>query len=66
MNRTFTKLICAILLGFAVSFTVRNYTLQKELTKLTEDEVRTEWVNAQVELNHVNKNLNVVDNGNAK
>lgn len=64
--RTFTKLIIVILLGLAVSFTVKNYTLQKELTKLTEDEVRTEWVNAQVELNHVNKNLNVVDNGNAK
>lgn len=66
MNRTFTKLIIVILLGLAVSLGIRNYTLQKELTKLTEDEVRTEWVNAQVELNHVNKNLNVVDNGNAK
>lgn len=66
MNRTFTKLIIVILLGLAVSFGIRNYTLQKELTKLAEDEVRTEWVKAQVELNHVNKNLNVVDNGNAK
>lgn len=52
MNRTFTKLIIVILLGLAVSFGIRNYTLQKELTKLTENEVRTEWVNAQVELNH--------------
>lgn len=66
MNRTFTKLICVILLGLAVSFTVRNYTLQSELNELREDEVRTEWVKAQVELNHVNKKLNVVDNGNAK
>lgn len=66
MNRTFTKLIIVILLGLAVSFGIRNYTLQKELTKLTENEVRTEWVNAQVELNHVNKNLNVVEDGNAK
>lgn len=66
MNRTFTKLIIVILLGLAVSFGIRNYTLQKELTKLAEDEVRTEWVKAQFELNHVNKNLNVVDNGNAK
>lgn len=66
MNRTFTKLICVILLGLAVSFGIRNYTLQKELTKLTEDEVRTEWINAQVELNHVNKNINVVDNGSAE
>lgn len=66
MNRTFTKLIIVILLGLAVSFGIRNYTLQKELTKLTENKVRTEWVNAQVELNHVNKNLNVVEDGNTK
>ena len=66
MNRTFTKLIIVILLGLAVSFTVRNYTLQSELNELKENEVRTEWVNAQVELNHVNKNINVVDNGIAK
>lgn len=62
MNRTFTKLICVILLGLAVSFTVRNYTLQKELTKLTEDEVRTEWVKAAIE----NNDSTMVDNGNAK
>lgn len=62
MNRTFTKLICVILLGLAVSFTVRNYTLQKELTKLTENEVRTEWVKAAIE----NNDSTMVDNGNAK
>lgn len=66
MNRTFTKLIIVILLGFAVSFTVRNYTLQSELNELREDKVRTEWINAQVEFNHVNKNINVVENGSAK
>lgn len=66
MNRTFTKLIIVILLGLAVSFGIRNYTLQSELNELREDEVRTEWVKAQVELNHVNKNLNVVEDGNAK
>ena len=66
MNRTFTKLICVILLGLAVSFGIRNYTLQSKLNELREDEVRTEWINAQVELNHVNNNINVVDNGNAK
>lgn len=62
MNRTFTKLICVILLGLAVSFGIRNYTLQKELTKLTEDEVRTEWVKATIE----NNDSTMVDNGNAK
>lgn len=62
MNRTFTKLICVILLGLAVSFTVRNYTLQKELTKLTEDEVRTEWIKAAIE----NNDSTMVDNGSAK
>lgn len=63
MNRTFTTLICVILLGLQVSFGIRNYTLKKELTKLTEDAVRTEWVKAQVELNHINKNINVVEDG---
>ena len=63
MNRTFTKLICVILLGLAVSFTVRNYTLQKELDKLKEDEVRTEWVKAAIENND---STMVVDNGSAK
>lgn len=66
MNRTFTKLIIVVLLGLAVSLTVRNYTLQKELTKLTEDEVRTEWIKAQVDLNHENKNIIVVEDGNTK
>lgn len=62
MNRTFTKLICVILLGFAVSFTVRNYTLQSELNELKEDEVRTEWIKAAIE----NNDSTMVDNGNAK
>ena len=66
MNRTFTKLIIVILLGLAVSFGIRKDTLQSELNELTEDEVRTEWIKAQVELNHENKNLNVVEDGNAK
>lgn len=62
MNRTFTTLICVILLGLAVSFGIKNYTLQKELTKLTEDEVRTEWVKAAIE----NNDSTMVDNGNTK
>ena len=62
MKRTFTTLICVILLGLQVSFTVRNYTLQKELDKLKEDEVRTEWVKAAIEYN----DSIMVDNGNTK
>lgn len=62
MNRTFTKLIIVILLGLAVSFGIRNYTLQKELTKLTENEVRTEWVKAAIE----NNDSTMVEDGNAK
>ena len=62
MNRTFTKLIIVILLGLAVSFGIRNYTLQKELTKLTENEVRTEWIKAAIE----NNDSTMVENGNAK
>lgn len=62
MNRTFTKLIIVILLGLAVSFTVRNYTLQSELNELKEDEVRTEWIKAAIE----NNDSTMVDNGNAK
>lgn len=60
--RTFTKLICVILLGLALSFTVRNCTLQKELDKLKEDEVRTEWINAAIE----NNDSTMVEDGNAK
>lgn len=62
MKRTFTKLIYVILLGLALSFTVRNYTLQKELDKLKEDEVRTEWVKAAIE----NNDSKMVEDGNAK
>lgn len=62
MNRTFTKLIIVILLGLAVSFGIRNYTLQKELTKLTENEVRTEWIKAAIE----NNDSTMVEDGNAK
>lgn len=62
MNRTFTKLIIVILLGLAVSFGIRNYTLQKELTKLTKNEVRTEWVKAAIE----NNDSTMVEDGNAK
>ena len=62
MNRTFTKLIIVILLGLAVSFTVRNYTLQSELNELRENEVRTEWIKAAIE----NNDSTMVDNGNTK
>lgn len=62
MNRTFTKLIIVILLGLAVSFGIRNYTLQNELTKLTKNEVRTGWVKAAIE----NNDSTMVDNGSAK
>lgn len=62
MNRTFTKLIIVILLGLAASFGIRNYTLQKELIKLTEDEVRTGWIKAAIE----NNDSTMVENGNAK
>lgn len=62
MNRTFTTLICVILLGLAVSFGIRNYTLQSELNELREDEVRTEWIKAAIE----NNDSTMVDNGNTK
>ena len=62
MNRTFTTLICVILLGLAVSFGIRNYTLQSELNELREDEVRTEWIKAAIE----NNDSTMVDNGSAK
>lgn len=62
MNRTFTTLICVILLGLALSFTVRNCTFQKELDKLKEDEVRTEWIKAAIE----NNDSTMVEDGNAK
>ena len=62
MDRTFTKLIIVILLGLAVSFGIRNYTLQSELNELTEDEVRTEWIKAAIE----NNDSTMVEDGNAK
>ena len=62
MNRTFTKLIIVILLGLAVSFVIRNYTLQSELNELREDYVRTEWINAAIE----NNESTMVEDGNAK
>lgn len=62
MNRTFTTLICVILLGLAVSFGIRNYTLQSELNELREDEVRTEWIKAAIK----NNDSTMVDNGSAK
>lgn len=60
--RTFTKLIIVILLGLAVSFGIRNYTLQSELNELREDYVRTEWINAAIE----NNESTMVEDGNAK
>ena len=60
--RTFTKLIIVILLGLAVSFVIRNYTLQSELNELREDYVRTEWINAAIE----NNESTMVEDGNAK
>lgn len=62
MKRTFTTLICVILLGLAVSFGIRNYTLQSKLNELRKDEVRTEWIKAAIE----NNDSTMVEDGNAK
>jgi len=57
-----TRLMLAILLGLAISITIKNYTLQSELDQIKEDEVRTEWVKA-AKANHENKNIIVVEDG---
>lgn len=49
MKKLIKLLTLAILLGFAVSFGIRNYT-QDEINKAEEDEVRTEWVKSAREI----------------
>lgn len=61
--KTLTSMMIVVLLGLAISFVSKNTSLQSELNELTEDKVRTEWIKAQVDLNHENKNIIVVDNG---
>lgn len=61
--KTLTSMMIVVLLGLAISFVFKNTSLQSELNELREDEVRTEWIKAQVELSHENKNIIVVDNG---
>lgn len=61
--KTLTRMMFVVLLGLAISSRIKNTSLQSELNELTEDEVRTEWIKAQVELNHENKNIIVVEDG---
>lgn len=61
--KTLTSMMIVILLGLAISLGIKNTSLQSELNELTEDEVRTEWIKAQVELSYDNKNIIVVEDG---
>lgn len=61
--KTLTRMMFVVLLGLAISLGIKNTSLQSELNELTEDEVRTEWIKAQVELSHENKNIIVVEDG---
>ena len=61
--KTLTRMMFVILLGLAISFVTKNNSLQSELNEITENEIRTEWIKAQVEINHENKNIIVVEDG---
>lgn len=61
--KTLTSMMIVILLGLTISFGIKNNSLQSELNELREDEVRTEWIKAQFDLNHENKNIIVVEDG---
>lgn len=61
--KTLTRMMFVALLGLAISIEIKNTSLQSELNEIKEDEVRTEWIKAQVELNHENKNIIVVEDG---
>lgn len=61
--KTLTRMMFVVLLGLAISLVIKNTSLQSELNELTEDEVRTEWIKAQVELSRENKNIIVVEDG---
>lgn len=58
-----TSILLVILLGIAVSLTKENEIISKENEKLKEYNIQTEWVKAQVELRHENKNYTVVEDG---
>lgn len=55
-----TNLMIALLLGLAISITDKNSEIQSELNELNNEALQNEWVKAGVELNHINKALNVV------
>lgn len=60
---TLIRMMFVVLLGLAISFGNKSNSLQSELNEITEDEIRTEWIKAQVEVNHENKNIIVVEDG---
>lgn len=61
--KTLTSMMIVILLGLTILLGIKNNSLQSELNELREDEVRTEWIKAQIELSHENKNIIVVEDG---
>lgn len=56
----------ALLLGLAISINNGNNKIQSELNELNNETLQNEWVKAGVELNHINKALNVVGGNGTK
>ena len=59
-----STIIIAVLLGLAISVTIKNNSIKSELDRIKENEVRTEWVKCAKEVQPQNNVINgVVNNG---
>lgn len=64
MKKLLSTIIIAELLGLAISVTIKNKSLQSELDRAKENEVRTEWVKCAKEVQPLNNDIYGVNNGN--